>query len=91
MMALLRLSLCSCAGDGEWYLLEQQTYRELLIPGVPLSMSGYLVNTPKTQTATAGGLEITAELFRESYKLCGQDTTDVIGSCRLEVELTVDK
>lgn len=91
MMALLLcLSLCSCDGDGEWYL-EQQTYRELFIPGVPLSMSGYLVNTPKTQTATAGGLEITAELFRKSYKLCGQDTTDIIGSCRLEVELMVDK
>ncbi len=62
------LLLTSCAGGGEWYL-EQQTYRELPSPSVPLSMRGYSVNTPKTQTVTADGLELTAELFRDSYKL----------------------
>lgn len=62
------LLLTSCAGSGEWYL-EQQTDRELPSPSVPLSMRGYSVNTPKTQTATADGLEITAELFCDGYSL----------------------
>lgn len=62
------LALSSCAGGGEWYL-EQQTDRELPSPSIPLSMRGYSVNTPKTQTATADGLEITAELFCDGYSL----------------------
>lgn len=68
IISVCLLLLTSCAGGGEWYL-EQQTENALPSPSIPLSMRGYSVNTPKTQTATADGLEITAELFRDSYSL----------------------